>query len=88
MADLGGVLRTSDILSIQASVKHSGKMVVLDKLLMKFSLRMDKTLIFSQSTKVLSLIEELVRMRGWRYYRLDGQVSCMEGEGVSDLLPL
>ena len=49
-------------------------MVLLDKLLPKLKREGHRVLIFSQFTKLLDLIEDLVDARGWGYERLDGTV--------------
>jgi len=53
-------------------VKSSGKMVLIDKLLPKLKEGGHKVLIFSQMVKVLDLLEDLLRLRHYRYERLDG----------------
>lgn len=57
-------------------VKSSGKMVLLEKLLPKLFSGDHKVLIFSQMVKTLDLIEELLKMRKYRYERLDGSTSA------------
>ncbi|GKY90687.1 hypothetical protein MPSEU_000042100 [Mayamaea pseudoterrestris] len=56
-------------------VKSSGKMVLLEKLLHKLFADGHKVLIFSQMVRVLDLIEELLKMKSYRYERLDGSTS-------------
>jgi SNF2 family DNA or RNA helicase len=56
-------------------IKSSGKMVLLEKLLQKLFVDGHKVLIFSQMVRVLDLIEELVKIKGFRYERLDGSTS-------------
>jgi len=54
---------------------NSGKTEALDRLLPKL-LRFDhKVVIFSQFTSVLTILEELLKLRGIQHVRLDGQVS-------------
>ena len=84
MNSLGGVVRKTDIITINSSIEHSGKMIVLDKLLVKFSSKLDKTLLFSQSTKMLTIIEEYIKSRGWRYCRLDGQTMSTHRQKLVD----
>ena len=57
-------------------VKSSGKMVLLGKLLPKLFLGGHKVLIFSQMVKVLDLLEELLKIKKYRYERLDGSTSA------------
>jgi SNF2 family DNA or RNA helicase len=56
-------------------VKSSGKMVLLEKLLNKLFADGHKVLIFSQMVRVLDLLEELIKMKKYRYERLDGSTS-------------
>lgn len=56
-------------------VKSSGKMVLLDKLLQKLFAGGHKVLIFSQMVRLLDLLEELLRIRKYRFERLDGTTS-------------
>ena len=53
-------------------VKSSGKMVLMEKLLQKLFAGGHKVLIFSQMVRVLDLLEELLRLKKYRYERLDG----------------
>jgi SNF2 family DNA or RNA helicase len=57
-------------------VKSSGKMVLLDKLLQKLFTGGHKVLIFSQMVRVLDLLEELLRLRNYKFERLDGGTSA------------
>lgn len=56
-------------------VKSSGKMVLIEKLLQKLFTGGHKVLIFSQMVKVLDLLEELLKIKRFRYERLDGSTS-------------
>lgn len=56
-------------------VKSSGKMVLMEKLLQKLFKGGHKVLIFSQMVKVLDLLEELLKVKKYRYERLDGTTS-------------
>jgi SNF2 family DNA or RNA helicase len=57
-------------------VKSSGKLVLLEKLLPKLYDGGHKVLIFSQMVRVLDLLEELVKLKKYRYERLDGTTSA------------
>lgn len=57
-------------------VTSSGKMVLLSKLLPKLKDGGHKVLIFSQMVRVLDLLEELLRLKQYRYERLDGSTSA------------
>jgi SNF2 family DNA or RNA helicase len=56
-------------------VKSSGKMVLLTKLLPKLFANGHKVLIFSQMVRVLDIIEELLKIKKFKYERLDGGTS-------------
>lgn len=56
-------------------VKSSGKMVLMEKLLQKLFDGGHKVLIFSQMVRVLDLLEELLKIKRYRYERLDGSTS-------------
>ena len=56
-------------------IKSSGKMVLMEKLLQKLFDGGHKVLIFSQMVRVLDLLEEMLRIKKYRYERLDGTTS-------------
>jgi SNF2 family DNA or RNA helicase len=56
-------------------VKSSGKMVLMEKLLEKLFVDGQKVLIFSQMVRVLDILEELLKVKKYRYERLDGSTS-------------
>ena len=56
-------------------VKSSGKMVLMEKLLHKLFDGGHKVLIFSQMVRVLDLLEDLIKIKKYRYERLDGSTS-------------
>jgi len=58
----------------QKLINSSGKLVLLDKLLPRLFEQGHKVLIFSQMVRVLNLIEDYVRYRGYLYERLDGSL--------------
>ncbi|MEW5309897.1 MAG: hypothetical protein WDW38_001742 [Sanguina aurantia] len=53
-------------------VATSGKMVLLDKLLVKLKATNHRVLIFSQMVRVLDIISDYMRLRGYQHQRLDG----------------
>ncbi|MCP9263537.1 ISWI chromatin-remodeling complex ATPase ISW2 [Dirofilaria immitis] len=57
----------------QHLVDNSGKMVLLDKLLLKLKEQGSRVLIFSSMSRMLDLLEDYCWWRGYRYCRLDGQ---------------
>ena len=46
-------------------IKHSGKMVLLDKLLAKLHAQGHRVLLFSQMTRMLDVLEDYCAYRGW-----------------------
>ncbi|KAI8324130.1 hypothetical protein GQ54DRAFT_84019, partial [Martensiomyces pterosporus] len=55
-------------------VNHSGKMVLLDKLLAKLKNGGHRVLIFSQMVRMLDILADYMALRGYAYQRLDGSV--------------
>lgn len=64
-------------------VKHSGKMIVLDKLLRKLfndKAGQHKVLVFSQFTMMLDIIEDYCNMAGFKFCRIDGSTTGLDRE--------
>jgi SWI/SNF-related matrix-associated actin-dependent regulator of chromatin subfamily A member 5 len=59
--------------SIEELTGTSGKLAVLDMLLRSLYKNGHRVVIFSQFTTVLDILEDYCGMRGWTYFRLDGQ---------------
>ncbi|GLD94108.1 hypothetical protein PINS_up002719 [Pythium insidiosum] len=55
-------------------------MILLDKLLKKLKERGSRVLIFTQMTRILDIMEDFSRMRGYEYCRIDGQTSYEDRE--------
>ncbi|KAJ2522156.1 ATP-dependent DNA helicase Hrp3, partial [Coemansia sp. RSA 1939] len=60
--------------TLKGLVNHSGKMVLLDKLLAKLKNGGHRVLIFSQMVRMLDILADYMAMRGYAYQRLDGSV--------------
>uniref|UniRef100_A0A915MIE9 Uncharacterized protein n=1 Tax=Meloidogyne javanica TaxID=6303 RepID=A0A915MIE9_MELJA len=54
-------------------VENCGKMVLIDKLLLKLKEQGSRVLIFSSMTRMLDILEDFCWWRGYQYCRLDGQ---------------
>ncbi|KAI6171188.1 Transcription activator [Aphelenchoides bicaudatus] len=54
-------------------VDNCGKMILLDKLLVKLQQQGSRVLIFSQMSRMLDILEDYCYWRGHKYCRLDGQ---------------
>ena len=65
-------------------ISASGKMVLLDKLLPKLQAEGHRVLIFSQFKGLLSLLEELLATRGYKYERLDGSIRGNDRQAAID----
>uniref|UniRef100_A0A093VCX1 Chromodomain helicase hrp3 n=1 Tax=Talaromyces marneffei PM1 TaxID=1077442 RepID=A0A093VCX1_TALMA len=71
---LEGNTRREDLLRIM--ITSSGKMMLLDQLLAKLKRDGHRVLIFSQMVKMLDLLGDYMRFRGYQYQRLDGTISA------------
>ena len=84
LEDLGGSERPKKIRSMRDFVGMSGKMVTLEAMLTQFVRDGQKTLVFSHSTKMLDIIQAMVRFNGWPEMRLDGQTSSKKRSELVD----
>ena len=69
--------RTSRLIS-DKMIECCGKLVLLDKLLPRLFEQGHKVLIFSQMVKVLNILEDFMRYRGYLYERLDGSTKASD----------
>jgi len=58
--------------SVEELIATSGKLAVLDKVLISLFKNGNRTCIFSQFTSMLNILEDYCILRGWRYCRFDG----------------
>jgi SWI/SNF-related matrix-associated actin-dependent regulator of chromatin subfamily A member 5 len=56
-------------------VDNCGKMVLLDKLLVRLKQQGSRVLIFSQMTKMMDILEDYCLWKNFEYCRLDGQTA-------------
>jgi SWI/SNF-related matrix-associated actin-dependent regulator of chromatin subfamily A member 5 len=56
-------------------VYNASKLVLLDKLLVKFKAQGSRCLVFCQMTRMLDILEDYCLYRGYKYSRIDGQIS-------------
>eukprot|EP01117_Protostelium_nocturnum_P005440 TRINITY_DN1971_c0_g2_i2.p1 TRINITY_DN1971_c0_g2~~TRINITY_DN1971_c0_g2_i2.p1 ORF type:complete len:1076 (-),score=439.07 TRINITY_DN1971_c0_g2_i2:118-3345(-) len=63
-----------DAKTAELLIQASGKMVLLDKLLVKLKEGGHRVLIFSQMTKMLDIIEDFLNTKGHSFARIDGSV--------------
>ena len=58
--------------SLEELISSSGKLAVLDKILLSLFANKNRTVIFSQFTRMLDILEDYCTMRGWNICRFDG----------------
>ena len=63
---------------IKKMLDYSSKMIVLDKLIVKYKQERKKMLIFSQFTEMLKLIEEFLTLRKIMYKKIDGSTKARD----------
>lgn len=56
-------------------IHSSGKMIILDQLMRRLHQDGHRVLIFSQMVRMLDILEQYLRLRGWKFQRLDGSVA-------------
>ncbi|TPX33995.1 hypothetical protein SmJEL517_g03222 [Synchytrium microbalum] len=59
---------------LRGIISNSGKMVLLDKLLTRLKEGGHRVLIFSQMVRLLDILSDYMRSRGYQFQRLDGTV--------------
>ncbi|XP_075691728.1 DNA excision repair protein ERCC-6-like [Rhinoderma darwinii] len=69
-----------DHLSDETLMEESGKLVLLIELLNKLKEEGHRTLVFSQSRKMLDMIDRILNNQGFKVMRLDGTVSLLDRE--------
>ena len=61
-------------------VENCGKLVLLDKLLLRLKELGHRVLLFTQMTRILDILEDYLVMRGLNYCRIDGNTSYEDRE--------
>ncbi|XP_073414869.1 DNA excision repair protein ERCC-6-like [Dendrobates tinctorius] len=69
-----------DHLSDKVLIEESGKLVLLIALLNKLKEEGHRTLVFSQSRKMLDMIDRILNNQGFHIMRIDGTVSLLDRE--------
>jgi SWI/SNF-related matrix-associated actin-dependent regulator of chromatin subfamily A member 5 len=64
--------------------ENSGKMLLLNKLLLKLKERESRVLIFCQMTRVLDILEDYCRLVGHEYCRIDGNTDGEKRDSQMD----
>ncbi|KAL4325098.1 hypothetical protein GQ457_11G018970 [Hibiscus cannabinus] len=65
----------NDISKLERIILSSGKLVILDKLLVKLHETKHRVLIFSQMVKMLDILAAYMSLRGFQFQRLDGSTN-------------
>ena len=71
---LSGSERREDVL--KGLITSSGKMMLLDQLLARLKKDNHRVLIFSQMVKMLDILSDYLRLRGYQFQRLDGTIAA------------
>ena len=64
--------------SLQKMISVCGKLTLLDKLLTRLYESGDKVLIFSQMVKMLDILSDYLKLKRWKFQRLDGSVNSTD----------
>ncbi|KAK2631144.1 hypothetical protein EUGRSUZ_L03337 [Eucalyptus grandis] len=72
----GGDFRISDNSKLERIILSSGKLVILDKLLVRLHETKHRVLIFSQMVRMLDILADYMSLRGFQYQRLDGSTKA------------
>ncbi|KAK9274029.1 hypothetical protein L1049_018843 [Liquidambar formosana] len=72
----GGDTHTNDNSKLERIILSSGKLVILDKLLVKLHETNHRVLIFSQMVRMLDILAEYMSFRGFQFQRLDGSTKA------------
>nr|KJB83538.1 hypothetical protein B456_013G252300 [Gossypium raimondii] len=72
----GGDTGMNDISKMERIILSSGKLVILDKLLMRLHETKHRVLIFSQMVRMLDILAEYMSLRGFQFQRLDGSTKA------------
>ncbi|KAJ8751171.1 hypothetical protein K2173_016352 [Erythroxylum novogranatense] len=72
----GGNPGINDSSKLERIILSSGKLVILDKLLVKLHETKHRVLIFSQMVRMLDILAEYMSIRGFQFQRLDGSTKA------------
>ncbi|CAE8636631.1 unnamed protein product [Polarella glacialis] len=75
---LDGAEEESESDALGAMVAASGKLALLDRLLVEMRAKGHRVMIFSQFTLMLDIIEDYMVQREWSYVRMDGSTSRVQ----------
>ncbi|KAF2094828.1 hypothetical protein NA57DRAFT_60243 [Rhizodiscina lignyota] len=60
--------------TLKGLITSSGKLMLLDRFLVKLKAEGHRVLIFSQMVKMLDILQDYCRLRGYQYQRIDGTI--------------
>ncbi|KAJ9146561.1 hypothetical protein P3X46_028810 [Hevea brasiliensis] len=72
----GGDPGINDSSKLERIILSSGKLVILDKLLVRLHETKHRVLIFSQMVRMLDILAEYMSLRGFQFQRLDGSTKA------------
>ncbi|KAG5515993.1 hypothetical protein RHGRI_036886 [Rhododendron griersonianum] len=72
----GGDTNITGSSKLERIILSSGKLVILDKLLVRLHETNQRVLIFSQMVRMLDIVAEYLSLRGFQYQRLDGSTKA------------
>ncbi|KAF2291859.1 hypothetical protein GH714_035880 [Hevea brasiliensis] len=72
----GGDSGINDSSKLERIILSSGKLVILDKLLVRLHATKHRVLIFSQMVRMLDILAEYMSLRGFQFQRLDGSTKA------------
>uniref|UniRef100_A0A7N0SWY7 Protein CHROMATIN REMODELING 5 n=1 Tax=Kalanchoe fedtschenkoi TaxID=63787 RepID=A0A7N0SWY7_KALFE len=72
----GGDWAFNDSSKLERMILSSGKLVILDKLLVRLHETNHRVLIFSQMVRMLDILAEYMSLRGFQFQRLDGSTKA------------
>lgn len=72
----GGDFDSNDSSKLDRIIWSSGKLVILDKLLMRLHETKHRVLIFSQMVRMLDILADYMSYRGFQFQRLDGSTKA------------
>uniref|UniRef100_A0A914MGF1 Uncharacterized protein n=1 Tax=Meloidogyne incognita TaxID=6306 RepID=A0A914MGF1_MELIC len=68
----------------ESMIKNSGKCILLQKMLKRLKEQDHRILIFSQMTKMLDILEEMLDYLGYNYERIDGSITGQSRQDAID----
>lgn len=83
MQQIGMKEKTNEF-ELETLIRTSGKLILVDKLLAHLKAEGHRVLIFSQMTKMLDLIQDMLAYREYKYRRIDGTIRGKDRQASID----